>query len=102
MMDEIRYTSRTVGEELPDGTVVYVAEHPELPGCMAQGASPASAWEELADARALYIQGLLKRGLEVPAPASEATGYQKLDLGEFRAVPSHGRPVNPLIPFALA
>ena len=48
--------------------VVWMASHPDLPGCMAQGATPEEAVAELAGARELYISALRKRGLPVPMP----------------------------------
>lgn len=65
---ESRYLVRTVGEQLPDGTILYVASHPELEGCMGQGETPQEALEDLNAARELYISTLLKRGIPVPEP----------------------------------
>jgi hypothetical protein len=35
---------------------------------MGQGNTPDEAWDDLHEARELYIKGLLKRGLPVPPP----------------------------------
>ena len=51
-----------------DAKLCYVARHPELPGCMAQGWTPQEAVAELQEARELYIVGLLEHGLDVPRP----------------------------------
>lgn len=51
-----------------DGTPCFVARHPELPGCMSDGDTPAEAVANLRDARELYIQSLIEDGLEVPLP----------------------------------
>lgn len=50
------------------GNSYYVARHPELDGCMAQGQTREEALASLHEARELYIQALLKRGIEVPRP----------------------------------
>ncbi len=46
----------------------YVAYHPELRGCMAQGYSPEEAVADLKLAREDYIASLLEDGLPVPPP----------------------------------
>jgi predicted RNase H-like HicB family nuclease len=46
----------------------YVAYHPELPGCMAQGETWQDAVKSLDEARRDYIRVLLKEGWEVPVP----------------------------------
>ncbi len=51
-----------------DGSRCFVARHPELPGCMSDGDTPAEAIANLRDARELYIQSLIEDGLEVPLP----------------------------------
>jgi antitoxin HicB len=50
------------------GNAYYVARHPELDGCMAQGQTREEALASLHEARELYIRALLKRGLDVPRP----------------------------------
>lgn len=42
--------------DLDHPTGLYVAQHPELPGCMSHGATPQEAVCNLADARALYLE----------------------------------------------
>jgi len=51
-----------IPDQLVDGSVVYVAYHPELPGCMSQGSSPQEAEENLRDARQLYLESLERSG----------------------------------------
>jgi predicted RNase H-like HicB family nuclease len=41
-----------------EGEGGWVARHPELPGCIAQGDTPAQALTSLAEARELYLKGL--------------------------------------------
>ena len=50
------YTLEVVSDRTTDGDPIYTARHPELPGCMAQGATPEEAITELNDARELYIR----------------------------------------------
>ena len=51
-----------------EGGLVYVALHPDLPGCMSHGATPEEALEGLREARELYIRSVIADGLEVPPP----------------------------------
>lgn len=67
-----RYTTLTSREELSDGSYVFVAYNPELPGCKSDGETPEEAKANLAHARIDYIYFLLEDGLSVPEPASQA------------------------------
>jgi predicted RNase H-like HicB family nuclease len=49
-----------------DGCVFWVAWHPALDGCMAQGETPEAAVESLSEARALYLRVLRQRDLPIP------------------------------------
>lgn len=51
-----------------DTTHYFVARHPELPGCAADGESPQEAVANLCSARHDYINALLEWGDEVPLP----------------------------------
>lgn len=53
----------------PDG--YWVAEHPELPGCVADGETAQHALDSLTVARELWIESRLANGLGVPQPAEE-------------------------------
>jgi predicted RNase H-like HicB family nuclease len=55
-------------DKLSSGERVFLVKNPELQGCMAQGASPSEAIQELHEARKDFIYFLLEDGLEVPAP----------------------------------
>jgi len=65
-----QYRSEIRPELQPDGTVVYLAECPELPGCMSHGATVEEARQNLEDAKAEYLAALQDRGLEIPAPSA--------------------------------
>lgn len=61
------YTLVVEAEEI-GGEVWYVARHPELEGCLAQGRSVNEAIEALAEPRQNLIEHLLQHDLEVPLP----------------------------------
>jgi antitoxin HicB len=48
----------------------WLAEVPELPGCMSDGDSPQEAVENVMDAIACWIEAAEEDGRPVPAPAS--------------------------------
>ena len=48
----------------------WLAEAPELPGCMSDGDTPQQAVENLMDAIACWIEAAEEDGRPVPAPAS--------------------------------
>jgi predicted RNase H-like HicB family nuclease len=56
----------------PDG--YWIAEHPELPGCKADGETAQKALSSLDVCRELWIESRLATGLEVPEP-QEAPQY---------------------------
>jgi predicted RNase H-like HicB family nuclease len=56
--------------EQADGN--YSAHVPDLPGCVATGASVEAVEEEIRAAIRFHIDGLKADGLEVPAPTSLA------------------------------
>jgi predicted RNase H-like HicB family nuclease len=49
-----------------DGTVVWEAWHPALPGCRAQGVTPDEAGDRLAEARKLHLEALQAQGEPIP------------------------------------
>jgi len=72
------YAINVVPEQCTDGSLCYRAYHPELPGCMSHGTTPEEAIENLTEARQLYIETLLEKGLSVPKPqrALTSTSYE--------------------------
>jgi len=48
----------------------YSAYSPDLPGCVATGPSVAEVEENMRDAMAFHIDGMLEEGYEVPHPSS--------------------------------
>ncbi|MDN5347459.1 MAG: hypothetical protein PWP65_1023 [Clostridia bacterium] len=58
----------------------FSAYSPDLPGCVATGATLEEVRENMAEAIKLHIQGLLEDGLPVPQPEATAERVQ-VDLG---------------------
>ncbi len=67
------YAVNIVSDEC-DGTLCYMASHPELYGCMAQGNTPEEALANLSVARADYIAALREAGREIPLPTAASVG----------------------------
>ena len=65
-------------EEDEDGG--FVAHHPELRGCIAQGETADEAVQNLRDARAAWIQVRLEDGLSVPEPREQSSCSGRLLL----------------------
>jgi predicted RNase H-like HicB family nuclease len=63
---------RVALQYVPDG--YWIAEHPELPGCKADGETAQEALSSLDVSRELWIESRLATGLEVPEP-QEAPQY---------------------------
>jgi predicted RNase H-like HicB family nuclease len=66
---QLPYAVQIVPDEC-DGQRCYMAKHPELRGCMAQGWDPEEALANLDEARRDYLTTLVEMGLEVPLPKS--------------------------------
>jgi predicted RNase H-like HicB family nuclease len=49
----------------------YSAYVPDLPGCVAAGATPSGVKAEIREAIALHLEGMREDGLAVPAPSSQ-------------------------------
>lgn len=54
-----------------DADGYWIAEHPELPGCVADGATPQEALASLDTARELWIESRRASGLPVPESGAE-------------------------------
>jgi len=78
---QLPYAIEVVREEC-GGEPCFMASHPELPGCMAQGDTPEEAVKNLTEARRDYISALLSENIEVPTPEPVAT--TRLELQEIR------------------
>ena len=67
------YTTIVFRDETTDGEPIYVALHPDLPGCVAQGDTPVLARQALDEVRAMYLAHWQDTGLSAPLPESGAT-----------------------------
>ncbi len=63
-----QYASVVTPDETTDGSFTYLAYHPDLDGCMSDGETPDEALANLEEAKKLYIETLVEKGLEVPPP----------------------------------
>ena len=63
-----RYSTETTLVIEDDGQRYYVATHPELGGCIADGATMEEAKANLDEAREAYLESLAEDGIKVPPP----------------------------------
>lgn len=66
----LRLPYRVVIYPSPEGG--YVAEVPDLPGCLTQGETIEELMEMVEDAKRCWIADALERGEEVPKPVDES------------------------------
>ena len=67
------YSVQLARDMTVDGRKVYVASHPELPGCLGQGDTTEEAVADLRMATIEFIASLLEDELSIPVPAWSAT-----------------------------
>ena len=67
----LQYPVEIRPELAADGGVVYMANIPELPGCMSHGPSIEEARQILEDAKREYLAALEERGLPIPPPSAQ-------------------------------
>ncbi len=92
---EAAYHLYVVPELLRDGTLIYVAWHPELPRVLAHGPTPEAAEQSLSEAFAIYQGHALKHGLEIPPPRSYGVGqaiWRVAVTGSYKAA----SPIRPI------
>ncbi len=61
-----------------EGDVFWLAEIPDLPGCMTDGVTPDEALENLEDAKRLWIETMIEDGFDVPEPTQSREYSGKL------------------------
>jgi len=61
----------TLSQDEENGKVYFEAEIPDLPGCGAHGETIEEALKKLDEAKQLWLEVSLERGLTIPEPASE-------------------------------
>ena len=54
-----------------DGEVYWMAEIPDLPGCLSHGASREEALDMIMDAKATWVEATLEGGYSIPEPHQE-------------------------------
>ena len=57
--------------KLPYSASGYSAYSPDLPGCVASGATRADVEQEMREAMEFHVEGLRLEGYPVPEPSSE-------------------------------
>ena len=57
-----------------DGDRYWIAEIPDLPGCIADGEDPGKAIESLSEAKQLWMEARLENGHPIPEP-TDPRGY---------------------------
>ena len=75
------YTVKILAYE-HDGQVCYMAAHPELYGCIAQGSTPGEAVSNLGRARPGYLAALLEMGIDIPLPSGMALPVPATRIGD--------------------
>jgi len=61
----------TLSKDSDNEKVYFIADIPDLPGCGAQGETIEKALKSLEEAKKLWIEVSLEKGLEIPEPVSE-------------------------------
>lgn len=83
------YATIVVRSTATTGEVIYEAWHPEINGCLGQGATPAEAEADLAEATTLVLEHLLARDRSIPKPfklRGQATPLEQDSIKEGRVV----------------
>jgi predicted RNase H-like HicB family nuclease len=74
----LSYSIKVVPDQTTEGSLCYVASHPELPGCMSHGDTPEEAIDNLSEAKELYIKTLLEKGESIPLPKSSTVAIWQI------------------------
>lgn len=67
------YVTIVVEDEDTARCPCFIAFHPELEGCLAQGRTASEAIENLKEASDLYVESLREDGLDIPPPQTTVT-----------------------------
>jgi len=71
--DQLPWKVQIEPERQDDGTIVYLASHPEFEGVLGSGRTPEEALADLRKARRAMIEALLAEGYPVPEPTAVTT-----------------------------
>jgi predicted RNase H-like HicB family nuclease len=90
------YTVKVEKDKTVDGQEIFLAFHPELIGCMAQGADVKEAVDNLKEVTEEYMLSLLEDGLPVPTPMTQLTSttQEAIILSETVTVPATKSPLD--------
>ncbi|HTE86806.1 MAG TPA: type II toxin-antitoxin system HicB family antitoxin [Dehalococcoidia bacterium] len=80
-VQEPEYLSIVRREPLTDGSLTWLAYHPDLPGCMSHGDTPEEALAGLSEAREMVLRYLREHGIAPPAPGSSKVAQTVLAAG---------------------
>ena len=79
----IPYSTIVVPDVTTDNEPCFMANHPELEGCMSHGSTPEEALNNLREVTQLYLSMLQEKGLEIPSPRGiEVTWEVVMPSGE--------------------
>lgn len=73
---KLPYTVELLRDKTTDGDYIYLAQNPELEGCMAQGLTEQEALKNLDEVRIEHIEHLLEHNLPVSYPTQAVAGSQ--------------------------
>ena len=92
------YTVKVEKDKTVNGQEIFLAFHPELIGCMAQGADVKEAVDNLKEVTAEYILSLLEDGLPIPTPMTQltSTAQEATIINETITVPATKSPLDVL------
>ena len=93
-LPRIPYAVVVLQEQATDGSLVYRAEIPELPGCMSHGETEKEALQNLVEAMELYLETLAQRGQTVPRPRTLPLTSGTATAGAVRVLPAGAATVN--------
>ncbi|KKK62912.1 hypothetical protein LCGC14_2999580 [marine sediment metagenome] len=79
---KLPYSITVVPDQTTEGSLCYVASHPELPGCMSHGDNPEEAISNLSKAKELYIKTLLRKGESIPLSKSSTVAIWQIASAE--------------------
>lgn len=75
-MDGQNYSIQLTEEQRPDGSSIWTAEHPDLPGCNASGADESEAVRNLDRARDAWMATAAHIGVSIPPGHDTDSVYQ--------------------------
>jgi predicted RNase H-like HicB family nuclease len=94
------YSIKVLKDDSNSGQPLFLAMHPELEGCMAQGTTEEEALKNLDEFRVDYIEHLLENNLDVPNPASDSATSNNVIVVETKSEtlpPSFGHVLDEII-----